>query len=195
MSLSIDNHPKTARANAETLAKVTAYLNGLYDVTAGVPANRRDAVADAYMKDNPLIVADKAAAVKRVDYLTRECENDAKSVSWRTKFYDRFGQKGKEIAKLAILGAVSAAGCVLAANGMAAASTAVVGAGLVVVQGQKELTDKEKADVEQYGAIKRGLFALKKMRAALTSESDGKGNAFASREQGVALRLKRNRER
>ncbi len=194
MSLTIDNRPETARANADAMEKVTAYLNGLYYATNGVPVDRRDAAADAYMKNSPLDVADKAAAVKQIDNLTRECENDAKSVSWRTKMNSRFGKRGKEIVKLATLGAASVVGGVLAVNGMTAASVAVLGAGLVAVQGERGLTAKEKADVEQYGAIKHGLFALKKMRRALTGESDGKGNASAA-ERNAALRLKRNRER
>lgn len=194
MSLTIDNRPETARANADAMEKVTAYLNGLYYATNGVPVDRRDAAADAYMKNSPLDVADKAAAVKQIDNLTRECENDAKSVSWRTKMNSRFGKRGKEIVKLATLGAASVIGGVLAVNGMTAASVAVLGAGLVAVQGERGLTAKEKADVEQYGAIKHGLFALKKMRRALTGESDGKGNASAA-ERNAALRLKRNRER
>lgn len=194
MSLTIDNRPETAHANADAMEKVTAYLNGLYYATNGVPVDRRDAAADAYMKNSPLDVADKAAAVKQIDNLTRECENDAKSVSWRTKMNSRFGKRGKEIVKLATLGAASVIGGVLAVNGMTAASVAVLGAGLVAVQGERGLTAKEKADVEQYGAIKHGLFALKKMRRALTGESDGKGNASAA-ERNAALRLKRNRER
>lgn len=194
MSLTIDNRPETARANADAMEKVTAYLNGLYYATNGVPVDRRDAAADAYMKNSPLDVADKAAAVKQIDNLTRECENDAKSVSWRTKMNSRFGKRGKEIVKLATLGAASVVGGVLAVNGMTAASVVVLGAGLVAVQGERGLTAKEKADVEQYGAIKHGLFALKKMRRALTGESDGKGNASAA-ERNAALRLKRNRER
>ncbi len=194
MSLTIDNRPETARANADAMEKVTAYLNGLYYATNGVPVDRRDAAADAYMKNSPLDVADKAAAVKQIDNLTRECENDAKSVSWRTKMNSRFGKRGKEIVKLATLGAASVVGGVLAVNGMTAASVAVLGAGLVAVQGERGLTAKEKADVEQYGAIKHGLFALKKMRRALAGESDGKGNASAA-ERNAALRLKRNRER
>ena len=194
MSMNIDNRPETARANADAMEKVTAYLNGLYYATNGVPVDRRDAAADAYMKNSPLDVADKAAAVKQIDNLTRECENDAKSVSWRTKMNSRFGKRGKEIVKLATLGAASVVGGVLAVNGMTAASVAVLGAGLVAVQGERGLTAKEKADVEQYGAIKHGLFALKKMRRALTGESDGKGNASAA-ERNAALRLKRNRER
>lgn len=194
MSLIIDNRPETARANADTMKKVTEYLNGLYNATIGVPTDRRDAVADAYMKNSPLDVADKAAAVKQIDNLTRECESDAKSVSWRTKMNTRFGKKGREIVKLATLGAASAVGAVLAANGMTAASVAVLGAGLVATQGEKGLTAKEKANVEQYGAIKHGLFTLKKMRRALTAESDGKNNV-STPELNAALRLKRDRDR
>ncbi len=194
MSLIIDNHSETARANADTMKKVTEYLNGLYNATIGVPTDRRDAAADAYMKNSPLDVADKAAAVKQIDDLTRECENDAKSVSWRTKLHSRFGQTGKQAVKLAMLGAASVVGGVLAANGMTAVSIPVLCAGLVATQGEKGLTAKEKANVEQYGAIKHGLFTLKKMRRALTAESDGKSNASAP-ERNAALCLKRNRER
>lgn len=194
MSLIIDNHSETAPANADTVEKVTVYLNGLYNATIGVPSDRRDAAADAYMKNSPLDVADKVAAVARIDDLTRECENDAKSVSWRTKMNSRFGRTGKQAAKLAMLGAASVVGGVLAANGMTAVSIPVLCAGLVATQGEKDLTAKEKADVEQYGAIKHGLFALKKMRRALTGESDGKSNASVA-ERNAALCLKRNRER
>ncbi len=194
MSLTIENHRKTARTNDDAAKKVTAYLNGLYDATKGVPLDRRDAVADGYMKKHPLDVADKAAAVARIDDLTRECENDAKSVSWRTKMNSRFGRAGKQVAKLAMLGAASVVGGVLAANGMTAVSIPVLCAGLVATQGERGLTAKEKADVEQYGAIKHGLFALKKMRRALTGESDGKSNASVA-ELNAAARLKQNRER
>lgn len=194
MSLIIDNRPETARANANTMKKVTEYLNGLYNATIGVPTDRRDAAADAYMKNSPLDVADKAAAVKQIDNLTRECESDAKSVSWRTKMNTRFGKKGKEIVKLATLGAASVVGGVLAANGMTAVSIPVLCAGLVATQGEKDLTAKEKANVEQYGAIKHGLFTLKKMRRALTAESDGKNNV-STPELNAALRLKRDRDR
>ncbi len=194
MSLTIDNRPETARANADTVQKVTVYLNGLYDATKGVALDRRDAAADDYMKKHPLDVADKTAAVARIDDLTRECENDAKSVSWRTKMNSRFGRAGKQAAKLAMLGAASVVGGVLAANGMTAVSIPVLCAGLVATQGERGLTAKEKADVEQYGAIKHGLFALKKMRRALTGESDGKSNACVA-ELNAAARLKQNRER
>ena len=194
MSLTIDNHSETARANAGTMEKVTAYLNGLYYATNGVPLDRRDAAAETYMKNSPPDIADKSGAVKRIDDLTRECESDARSVSWRTKINSRFGKRGKEIVRLATLGAATAVGGVLAANGMPFVSSSVLFAGLVAIQGKNGLTDKEKADVEQYRAIKHGLFALKKMRQALMPESDGKSGVSAL-DRNAAIRLKRNRDR
>lgn len=190
MSLTIDNHQKTTGLDAKTAEVVAAYVNGLYYATNGVPRDLRDAAADAYMKDNPLKVDDKAAAVKEIDALTRECEDETKSASWRTKLQYEYGRKGERIAKLAMLGAATAVGSVLAANGMPLASSSVLFAGLVAIQGGNTPTDREKADIERYGVIKHGQFVLKKMKRALTSEDD-KENASAVKRKTV-LNLKRN---
>ena len=212
MSLVLNSEKGMTLNDVKTTMKVAAYLGGLAEQINGVPRRYRDSVADAYMEDHPLTVDDKAAAYDLVGKMEKQYKKETKSASLDTKLQYMFGNKGAEVAKAVALGAAAVVAGVAAAHG---ADPAVVGAlsvgvtALAAVVGKAaadgtedkpEKIAKEEWNVQKYGDVKRALFALKKMKKALTPESTYKRDVQALYASGLgnpggmitALNLKQN---
>ncbi len=192
MSLALSLKKGVLFEDIQMATKIAVYLGDFSEFLGGVSRKEQNAAANAYMKVNPLKTNNTAKALELVGKLETEYRNEAKTASWKTKLRHKVGEdNAAKITKVAALGAASAVGCVLAANGMTAVSVPVLFAGLVAAADDRKMSDKDKAAVEKYAAAKHALFALKKMKKALTPESaNGKGRGMLA-----ALKAKRGSER
>ncbi len=175
MSLALSSKQGVLFADIQTATTVAVYLGDFVDFIGKVPHGERNAAANAYVKANPLKTNNKAKAAELVGKMETEYKNEAETASLQTKMRYKFGaEKAAKIKKVAALGAASAVGCVLAANGMNVAAVPVLLAGLVATADDRQMSDKDKADVAKYAEAKHALFALKKMKKMLAPKSANK---------------------
>ena len=214
MSIGLNESMTFEKADSATISQVYMYLGALDCFTNGVPERKRGKVADDFMQKYPLRVDNKANALKTVESLEKMYVDAVKKTPLKTKIQAAFGMKAPENAFKAacVLGAAAVVAGVAAAHG---ADPAVVGAlsvgvtALAVVVGKAaadgtedkpEKIAKEEWNVQKYGDVKRALFALKKMKKALTPESTYKRDVQALYASGLgnpggmitALNLKQN---
>lgn len=181
MSLAIVSEKGISFEDIRTATNIAAYLGDFVDFIGKVPHGERNAAANAYVKANPLKTNNKAKAAELVGKMETEYKNEAETASLQTKMRYKFGaEKAAKIKKVAALGAASAVGCVLAANGMNAAAVPVLLAGLVATADDRQMSDKDKADVAKYAEAKHALFALKKMKKMLAPKSANKKLGIAA---------------
>ncbi len=214
MSIGLNESMTFEKADSATISQVYMYLGALDCFTNGVPERKRGKVVDDFMQKYPLRVDNKANALKTVESLEKMYVDAVKKTSLKTKIQAAFGMKAPENAFKAacVLGAAAVVAGVAAAHG---ADPAVVGAlsvgvtALAAVVGKAaadgtedkpEKIAKEEWNVQKYGDVKRALFALKKMKKALTPESTYKRDVQALYASGLgnpggmitALNLKQN---
>ena len=214
MSIGLNESMTFEKADSATISQVYMYLGALDCFTNGVPERKRGKVVDDFMQKYPLRVDNKANALKTVESLEKMYVDAVKKTPLKTKIQAAFGMKAPENAFKAacVLGAAAVVAGVAAAHG---ADPAVVGAlsvgvtALAAVVGKAaadgtedkpEKIAKEEWNVQKYGDVKRALFALKKMKKALTPESTYKRDVQALYASGLgnpggmitALNLKQN---
>ncbi len=214
MSIGLNESMTFEKADSATISQVYMYLGALDCFTNGVPERKRGKVVDDFMQKYPLRVDNKANALKTVESLEKMYVDAVKKTPLKTKIQAAFGMKAPENAFKAacVLGAAAVVAGVAAAHG---ADPAVVGAlsvgvtALAAVVGKvaadetedkPEKIAKEEWNVQKYGDVKRALFALKKMKKALTPESTYKRDVQALYASGLgnpggmitALNLKQN---
>ena len=214
MSIGLNESMTFEKADSATISQVYMYLGALDCFTNGVPERKRGKVADDFMQKYPLRVDNKANALKTVESLEKMYVDAVKQTPLKTKIQAAFGMKAPENAFKAacVLGAAAVVAGVAAAHG---ADPAVVGAlsvgvtalsaviGKVAADGTEDKPEKiakEEWNVQKYGDVKRALFALKKMKKALTPESTYKRDVQALYASGLgnpggmitALNLKQN---
>ena len=214
MSIGLNESMTFEKADSATISQVYMYLGALDCFTNGVPERKRGKVADDFMQKYPLRVDNKANALKTVESLEKMYVDAVKKTPLKTKIQAAFGMKAPENAFKAacVLGAAAVVAGVAAAHG---ADPAVVGAlsvgvtalsaviGKVAADGTEDKPEKiakEEWNVQKYGDVKRALFALKKMKKALTPESTYKRDVQALYASGLgnpggmitALNLKQN---
>ena len=214
MSIGLNESMTFEKADSATISQVYMYLGALDCFTNGVPERKRGKVVDDFMQKYPLRVDNKANALKTVESLEKMYVDAVKQTPLKTKIQAAFGMKAPENAFKAacVLGAAAVVAGVAAAHG---ADPAVVGAlsvgvtALAAVVGKAaadgtedkpEKIAKEEWNVQKYGDVKRALFALKKMKKALTPESTYKRDVQALYASGLgnpggmitALNLKQN---
>ena len=214
MSIGLNESMTFEKADSATISQVYMYLGALDCFTNGVPERKRGKVADDFMQKYPLRVDNKANALKTVESLEKMYVDAVKKTPLKTKIQAAFGMKAPENAfkSACVLGAAAVVAGVAAAHG---ADPAVVGAlsvgmtALAAVVGKAasdgtedkpEKIAKEEWNVQKYGDVKRALFALKKMKKALTPESTYKRDVQALYASGLgnpggmitALNLKQN---
>ena len=214
MSIGLNESMTFEKADSATISQVYMYLGALDCFTNGVPERKRGKVADDFMQKYPLRVDNKANALKTVESLEKMYVDAVKKTPLKTKIQAAFGMKAPENAFKAacVLGAAAVVAGVAAAHG---ADPAVVGALSVGVtalsavvgkvaadetEDKPEKIAKEEWNVQKYGDVKRALFALKKMKKALTPESTYKRDVQALYASGLgnpggmitALNLKQN---
>lgn len=204
MSLALNLKKGVLFEDVRMTTKIAVYLGDFSEFLGNVPRKEQNAAANAYIKANPLKTDNNAKTLEVLDNMEAGYKNEAKAASWKTKLRHRFGEdNAAKITKVAALGAACVVGGVLAANGMSAVSVPVLFAGLVATADDRKMSDKAKADVETYGNAKRALFALKKLKKALTPESEYKKDVQALYASGLgnpggmitALRLKQKNGR
>ena len=171
MALALSSKKDVLFDDIRTATALAAYLGDMSDSLKGVSGKQREAAANAFVRDNKPDIDNKAKAAELAGKLEADYKREIKAASLKTKMNHRFGEDAAKIRKVVALGAACAVGGVLAANGMGAASVPVLFAGLVATADDRKMSDKDKADVEKYGEAKRALFALKKIKKALSSES------------------------
>ena len=214
MSIGLNESMTFEKADSATISQVYMYLGALDCFTNGVPERKRGKVVDDFMQKYPLRVDNKANALKTVESLEKMYVDAVKKTPLKTKIQAAFGMKAPENAFKAacVLGAAAVVAGVAAAHG---ADPAVVGAlsvgvtalaavvGKVAADGTEDKPEKiakEEWNVQKYGDVKRALFALKKMKKALTPESTYKRDVQALYASGLgnpggmitALNLKQN---
>ena len=199
MSIGLNESMTFEKADSATISQVYMYLGALDCFTNGVPERRRGKVVDDFMQKYPLRVDNKANALKTVESLEKMYVDAVKKTPLKTKIQAAFGIKAPENAFKAacVLGAAAVVAGVAAAHG---ADPAVVGALSVGVtafsavvgkvaadetEDRPEKIAKEEWDVQKYGDVKRALFALKKMKKALTPESTYKRDVQALYASGL----------
>ena len=164
-------------------------------------------VANVYMKNRPLKVADKTAALLAVREAERHYRGKIKKIPLRTRLHYMTGNVGKKKIEAAIVCGVSlAAGCVAVAHG---ADPAVVPAILAVAGGTLMAADyalyslepkkhgaeilRKKEVLANYTRAKQALFVLKAMEKQLTARggqpknkaADDDGFAFLMSKKGA----------
>ena len=214
MSIGLNESMTFEKADSATISQVYMYLGALDCFTNGVPERKRGKVVDDFMQKYPLRVDNKANALKTVESLEKMYVDAVKQTPLKTKIQAAFGMKAPENAFKAacVLGAAAVVAGVAAAHG---ADPAVVGAlsvgvtalsavvGKAAADGTEDKPEKiakEEWNVQKYGDVKRALFALKKMKKALTPESTYKRDVQALYASGLgnpggmitALNLKQN---
>ena len=214
MSIGLNESMTFEKADSATISQVYMYLGALDCFTNGVPERKRGKVVDDFMQKYPLRVDNKANALKTVESLEKMYVDAVKKTPLKTKIQAAFGMKAPENAFKAacVLGAAAVVAGVAAAHG---ADPAVVGAlsvgvtalsavvGKAAADGTEDKPEKiakEEWNVQKYGDVKRALFALKKMKKALTPESTYKRDVQALYASGLgnpggmitALNLKQN---
>lgn len=188
MSLALSSKQGVSFADIQTATTVAVYLGNFVDFIGGVSRGKRNEAANAYVKNNPLKTNNDVKAVELMDKMEISYKNETKAASWKTKLRYKFGEDASaKMVKLTALGAACAVGGVLAANGMNAAAVPVLVAGLIATADDRKMSGEEKADVKKYADAKHALFALKKMKKALTPKTDD-GKA---RDVFTALNLKK----
>lgn len=188
MSLALSSKQGVSFADIQTATTVAVYLGDFVDFIGGVSRGKRNEAANAYVKNNPLKTNNDVKAVELMDKMEISYKNEAKAASWKTKLRYKFGEDAStKMIKLTALGAACAVGGVLAANGMNAAAVPVLVAGLIATADDRKMSDEEKADVKKYADAKHALFALKKMKKALTPKVGGD----KARDMFTALNLKK----
>ena len=188
MSLALSSKQGVSFADIQTATTVAVYLGGFVDFIGGVSRGKRNEAANAYVKNNPLKTNNDVKAVELMDKMEISYKNEAKAASWKTKLRYKFGEDASaKMVKLAALGAACVVGGVLTANGMNAAAVPVLITGLVAAADDRKMSDKDKADVAKYADAKHALFALKKMKKALTPKVGGD----KARDMFTALNLKK----
>ena len=188
MSLALSSKQGVSFADIQTATTVAVYLGDFVDFIGGVSRGKRNEAANAYVKNNPLKTNNDVKAVELMDKMEISYKNEAKAASWKTKLRYKFGEDASaKMVKLAALGAACVVGGVLTANGMNAAAVPVLITGLVAAADDRKMSDKDKADVAKYADAKHALFALKKMKKALTPKVGGD----KARDMFTALNLKK----
>lgn len=188
MSLALSSKQGVSFADIQTATTVAVYLGDFVDFIGGVSRGKRNEAANAYVKNNPLKTNNDVKAVELMDKMEISYKNEAKAASWKTKLRYKFGEDASaKMIKLTALGAACAVGGVLTANGMNAAAVPVLVAGLIATADDRKMSDEEKADVKKYADAKHALFALKKMKKALTPKVGGD----KARDMFTALNLKK----
>lgn len=188
MSLALSSKQGVSFADIQTATTVAVYLGDFVDFIGGVSRGKRNEAANAYVKNNPLKTNNDVKAVELMDKMEISYKNETKAASWKTKLRYKFGEDASaKMVKLTALGAACAVGGVLAANGMNAAAVPVLVAGLIATADDRKMSDEEKADVKKYADAKHALFALKKMKKALTPKVSGD----KARDMFTALNLKK----
>ena len=188
MSLALSSKQGVSFADIQTATTVAVHLGDFVDFIGGVSRGKRNEAANAYVKNNPLKTNNDAKAVELMDKMEISYKNEAKAASWKTKLRYKFGEDASaKMVKLAALGAACVVGGVLTANGMNAAAVPVLITGLVAAADDRKMSDKDKADVAKYADAKHALFALKKMKKALTPKVGGD----KARDMFTALNLKK----
>lgn len=188
MSLALSSKQGVSFADIQTATTVAVYLGDFVDFIGGVSRGKRNEAANAYVKNNPLKTNNDVKAVELMDKLEISYKNETKAASWKTKLRYKFGEDASaKMVKLTALGAACAVGGVLAANGMNAAAVPLLVAGLIATADDRKMSDEEKADVKKYADAKHALFALKKMKKALTPKVSGD----KARDMFTALNLKK----
>ena len=189
MSLALSSKQGVSFADIQTATTVAVYLGDFVDFIGGVSRGKRNEAANAYVKNNPLKTNNDAKAVELMDKMEISYKNETKAASWKTKLRYKFGEDASaKMVKLAALGAACVVGGVLTANGMNAAAVPVLITGLVAAADDRKMSDKDKADVAKYADAKHALFALKKMKRMLVSES----NAGKKQVMPSAIKLQRH---
>ena len=183
MALALSSKKDILFDDIRTATALAAYLGDMSDSLKGVSGKQREAEANAFVRDNKLNVDNTVKAAELAGKLEADYKREIKAASLKTKMNHRFGEDAAKIRKVIALGAACAVGGVLAANGMGAASVPVLFAGLVATADDRKMSDKDKAAVEKYGEAKRALFALKKIKKALSAESKAQtpANILAAR--------------
>ena len=188
MSLALSSKQGVSFADIQTATTVAVYRGDFVDFIGGVFCGKRNEAANAYVKNNPLKTNNDVKAVELMDKMEISYKNEAKAASWKTKLRYKFGEDASaKMVKLAALGAACVVGGVLTANGMNAAAVPVLITGLVAAADDRKMSDEEKADVKKYADAKHALFALKKMKKALTPKVGGD----KARDMFTALNLKK----
>lgn len=188
MSLALSSKQGVSFADIQTATTVAVYLGDFVDFIGGVSRGKRNEAANAYVKNNPLKTNNDVKAVELMDKMEISYKNEAKAASWKTKLRYKFGEDASaKMVKLTALGAACAVSGVLTANGMNAAAVPVLVAGLIATADDRKMSDEEKADVKKYADAKHALFALKKMKKALTPKVSGD----KARDMFTALNLKK----
>ncbi len=187
------------KADHKTIRQVYMYLGALDCSMNGEPTKKYGEIADDFMRKTPLRVDNKANALKTVQALEKQHIDAVEKTSLKTKFQAAFGMKAPEKAFQAacILGAAAVVAGVGTAAGMDPAIVGAMSAGMVALAGvaghalkgemqdNPEKTATEQWEVQKYGDIKRALFALKKMKKALTPESSYKKEVQALYASGL----------
>lgn len=171
MALALSSKKGVLFDDIRTATALAAYLGDMSDSLKGVSDKQREAAADAFIRDNKPDFENKVKAAELTGKLEADYKREIKAASLKTKMNHRFGEDAAKIRKVIALGAACAVGGVLAANGMNAATVPVLCAGLVATADDRKMSDKDKADVEKYGEAKRALFALKKIKKALSADT------------------------
>lgn len=188
MSLALSSKQGVLFADIQTATTVAVYLGDFVDFIGGVSRGKRNEAANAYVKNNPLKTNNDAKAVELMDKMEISYQNETKAASWKTKLRYKFGEDtSAKMVKLTALGAACAISGVLTANGMNATAVPVLVAGLIATADDRKMSDEEKADVKKYADAKHALFALKKMKKALTPKVGGD----KARDMFTALNLKK----
>lgn len=188
MSLALSSKQGVSFADIQTATTVAVYLGDFVDFIGGVSRGKRNEAANAYVKNNPLKTNNDVKAVELMDKMEISYKNETKAASWKTKLRYKFGEDASaKMVKLTALGAACAVSGVLTANGMNAAAVPVLVAGLIATADDRKMSDEEKADVKKYADAKHALFALKKMKKALTPKVSGD----KARDMFTALNLKK----
>ena len=191
MSVEIETKQKPASGETKSAATINAYLNGMVEAmgkkSTTFGAKR---AANAYMKDNPLNVSDKEAALKAMDKLEADYSEKAKQAS-----------KGKNRAI-----AFGAAAVITSVASIAATyieptmALAMLGGSALLAAEAHTSGQSSPISKEEYIQAKHAFFALKKMQKTLNPGPSYKDEVRALYASGLgnpggmitALNLKRD---
>lgn len=174
MSLKLDLSRGMTADQINTIGAVGAYLGGMLQVMGEASSERKAArAADTYIKENPLNVADKKAAIEVVDNMTAD---------YREKADTSTAGLGDRAKRALMFGAMTVvAGAILGGNmDPAAALTLSASMGAVLAGSDYALNgNHKKISKEEYAQIKHTLVALNKMRKALDPNNEFKESRAA----------------